>query len=171
MSKEWEPNPPYPYDTPGKIDTPQRRSRRQFLKGAIGVVIVGVAGYFGWTRLLGSSQEGQPAVGGGPPAGYSGKRTALGALTKFETSKDPTQVTVDNQIAFVDASTGKPTLLSGVCTHQGCAVAWNDQQNQYVCPCHNSAFGRDGSVTRGPAALPLPHIPCSVEGGTVYAEG
>jgi len=32
-----------------------------------------------------------------------------------------------------------------ICPHAGCFVAFNDEQNQFQCPCHNSSFGVDGS--------------------------
>jgi cytochrome b6-f complex iron-sulfur subunit len=44
--------------------------------------------------------------------------------------------------------------LSEVCTHQGCTVQFNGS-NGFVCPCHNSTFALDGSVTGGPAPTAL----------------
>ena len=44
-------------------------------------------------------------------------------------------------------------VLSPVCTHLGCIV--NIQGAELVCPCHASAFDREGRVLRGPAQRPL----------------
>lgn len=33
------------------------------------------------------------------------------------------------------------------CPHLGCAVDYRSKTNDYFCPCHNSTFGLDGSVT------------------------
>lgn len=43
--------------------------------------------------------------------------------------------------------------LSGRCTHLGCTVRVG--AGGLSCPCHGSAFGRDGSLRRGPAGAPL----------------
>ena len=41
------------------------------------------------------------------------------------------------------------------CTHLGCAYHYEDNQKQFVCPCHASIFGVNGAVTSGPAPRPL----------------
>jgi cytochrome b6-f complex iron-sulfur subunit len=44
--------------------------------------------------------------------------------------------------------------ISTVCTHLGCLV--KNTAEGFECPCHGSRFAPDGSVTKGPAPLPLP---------------
>ncbi len=53
--------------------------------------------------------------------------------------------------------------LSEVCTHQGCTVKFNGS-NGFVCPCHNSTFALDGSVTGGPAPSALRKYNTSLTG-------
>lgn len=43
--------------------------------------------------------------------------------------------------------------LSTVCTHKGCEVRLMPEA--FECPCHGSAYARDGAVVEGPATQPL----------------
>jgi cytochrome b6-f complex iron-sulfur subunit len=47
--------------------------------------------------------------------------------------------------------------VSAVCTHLGCNVN-HEEGKGFACPCHGSTFGEDGSVSKGPAAWPLPRF-------------
>jgi cytochrome b6-f complex iron-sulfur subunit len=38
-----------------------------------------------------------------------------------------------------------------VCPHLGCLYNWNEESNQFLCPCHYSQYKLDGTVMRGPA--------------------
>ena len=40
------------------------------------------------------------------------------------------------------------------CPHLGCAVDYRSKTNDYFCPCHNSTFGLDGSVTDADSPSP-----------------
>lgn len=48
---------------------------------------------------------------------------------------------------------GSFTVLSSVCTHNGCTV--EPQASRIVCPCHGSTYDRSGNVMLGPAERPL----------------
>jgi len=53
--------------------------------------------------------------------------------------------------------------ISNICTHLGCIV--KPVEDGFACPCHGSTFGRDGSVTKGPAPQPLPWLKVTAGGG------
>ena len=60
--------------------------------------------------------------------------------------------------AVYRAPDGTLTVLSPVCPHMKCHVAWNPQATSWDCPCHGSRFRPDGSLLEGPAMSPLERI-------------
>jgi menaquinol-cytochrome c reductase iron-sulfur subunit len=71
--------------------------------------------------------------------------------------------------ALRDAA-GGVTVFSPVCTHLGCQVAWNRGSQQFVCPCHNSIFTKDGKYVSGPAPRGLDTLPSEVEDGVLSVQ-
>lgn len=49
-------------------------------------------------------------------------------------------------------------LLSPVCPHTGCTVAWNQSETSWDCPCHGSRFDIEGKLLNGPAMSDLKKI-------------
>ena len=45
--------------------------------------------------------------------------------------------------------------LRTVCTHLGCIVIWQENEQKFKCPCHGSGFYKDGVNYEGPAPRPL----------------
>ena len=58
-----------------------------------------------------------------------------------------------------------------VCTHYGCTVAWRDEAEAYVCPCHAGRFDRDGVPVMGPPQRPLRTVPAAIVGDSVRVGG
>jgi glycine/D-amino acid oxidase-like deaminating enzyme/nitrite reductase/ring-hydroxylating ferredoxin subunit len=46
---------------------------------------------------------------------------------------------------------GRAHVVSAVCPHLGCVVAWNELEASWDCPCHGSRFAADGALLQGPA--------------------
>ena len=51
-----------------------------------------------------------------------------------------------------------PYALQPICTHLGCTVPWNAEQNRFICPCHGSQYDAVGRVLHGPAPRSLPLV-------------
>jgi cytochrome b6-f complex iron-sulfur subunit len=60
--------------------------------------------------------------------------------------------------------------LDSRCPHRGCAVEWQSAEGQFLCPCHQSAFTPDGSVTSGPATTALDPLEVTIEGEQVLVK-
>lgn len=78
---------------------------------------------------------------------------------------DGWKVTSEKSTAWVvKNSANQVTAFSPQCTHLGCAYHWDQTQNEFVCPCHNSLFSIDGKVLGGPAPRPLDRYVTKIEG-------
>ncbi|WP_353082876.1 FAD-dependent oxidoreductase [Tessaracoccus lapidicaptus] len=60
---------------------------------------------------------------------------------------------VPEAVSTVDGVTCR---VSGICTHLGGVVRWNDAEKSWDCPLHGSRFAHDGSLLEGPAVADLP---------------
>jgi len=63
--------------------------------------------------------------------------------------------------------TGKSNAIAFTpqCPHLGCIYHWEDEAEKFACPCHASAFSKEGTVVGGPAPRPLDRFASRVEGG------
>ena len=61
-------------------------------------------------------------------------------------------------------------VLSTICPHAGCEVAWEQAANRFPCPCHESYFAADGSRISGPAPRGLDALPARVEDGKLQVQ-
>ena len=57
--------------------------------------------------------------------------------------------------------------LSAVCTHMGCIVQWEKDQQDFLCPCHGGRYTAEGGVVSGPPPKPLTKLPFIVANGTI----
>ncbi len=56
------------------------------------------------------------------------------------------------------------------CTHLGCNVPWDQAQNAFICPCHNSQFTTTGDLVNPPAPRPLDLFPILIQDGQVIVD-
>jgi menaquinol-cytochrome c reductase iron-sulfur subunit len=69
----------------------------------------------------------------------------------------------------VKTSNQEAVAYNPACPHLGCAYHWDEERagapEAFVCPCHASAFSKEGEVLGGPAPRPLDRYVSKVEGG------
>src|ERR1700738_1400225 len=53
---------------------------------------------------------------------------------------------VGSVVGFVRRVNGQPEAISGVCTHQGCRLWFDQPLDQLRCPCHTTSFSPTGPV-------------------------
>ena len=61
-------------------------------------------------------------------------------------------------------------VLSAICPHEGCEVAWEPNANRFSCPCHESFFAADGARISGPATRGLDPLPMRVQDGKLQVQ-
>ena len=78
-------------------------------------------------------------------------------------------VTTEEQNVFVLPAKNNQ-VLSPICPHAGCEVAWEPSTNRFSCPCHESYFTADGSRISGPATRGLDSLPTRVQDGKLQVQ-
>jgi cytochrome b6-f complex iron-sulfur subunit len=154
-----------PAVVPRPVEMPRISRRRWLLDGAIAASAAGVAVAVDRTVFAPSpatqpSAERQltPDEGTWHTVGESADVLA-GAVTRFSTP---------GVLGFVAAENGELAAVSGVCSHQGCLLEFNEAARRLDCPCHRSAFALTGEVLFSQLAIrppPLPRVALRDEGG------
>ncbi|MDF1561184.1 MAG: ubiquinol-cytochrome c reductase iron-sulfur subunit [Bacteroidales bacterium] len=148
----------------GGINSPRpEEGRRNFLRRAWKILgLVAVAELFIFlVSLLKPSRE----------AGSSEPGATLRVIGNIEDFPSGT-MTPDriNKLYIIREKEGGFLALSIVCPHLGCSVLWDETKKQFDCPCHSSAFDRQGVVLSSPAPRPLDYFPVIIEEGKVKVD-
>ena len=62
---------------------------------------------------------------------------------------------------------GELAAFSAVCTHLGCIVQWENEKQDFLCPCHAGRYTVDGVVLSGPPPRPLARLALTVANGAI----
>ena len=82
--------------------------------------------------------------------------------------KDGWLITNVKSLAYVKrVKEDEVIAISAACTHLGCIVTWDEDQQIFKCPCHNSKFDSQGRVISGPAPKPLRRYKTKIEDGRI----
>ena len=61
-------------------------------------------------------------------------------LVKVEQRDGWRRIVSEKAVYVYRDSNGHLCALSSVCPHLGCSIAWHDDKNKFICPCHNGQF-------------------------------
>lgn len=65
---------------------------------------------------------------------------------------------------------GVITAFSRKCTDLGCLVSWDSSREQFICPCHNGVYDRNGKNIAGPPPRPLDRYEVVKKGENIYVK-
>jgi len=60
--------------------------------------------------------------------------------------------------------------VSSKCTHLGCIIQFNTEHDRFECPCHASAFDKNGGVIMSPATRALDYYPIAFKNDKVLVD-
>jgi hypothetical protein len=87
-----------------------------------------------------------------------GRRKPATAISNIKPGSGGIITENDRKIAIYKDNHGNITKLSPVCSHLGCLVHWNSQEDRWTCKCHQSHFKPRGKLISGPATKGLKRL-------------
>ncbi|MEZ4773495.1 MAG: ubiquinol-cytochrome c reductase iron-sulfur subunit [Bacteroidia bacterium] len=63
---------------------------------------------------------------------------------------------------------GELVIFSLVCRHKRCTVAYEEDSEQFVCPCHEGIYDKYGQVVDGPPPAPLHRYKQEIRGNEIW---
>lgn len=159
-----DPTPPpiwkrdFPYESAAE-DEVTRREFARFLVAGAGVMAAGNVGIAAWTQLR-TINTGEPRE----LIPLSDIGVGETHLFRYPTDADPA--------VLLRLSDSELVAFSQKCTHLGCVIYFEAEEDRWHCPCHEGNFDtRSGAVISGPPTRPLGRIDVEVRDDAVWALG
>ena len=80
------------------------------------------------------------------------------------------QVISRKNIFLVRTGDSGVIAIDSTCTHLGCGVRWDADEQLIKCPCHGGVYDRMGTVKSGPPPAPLARLTTKVEGDQILVQ-
>lgn len=148
-------------------------SRREFVTVSVGIIGAVIAVFIGLPAIgyiLSPALKKQTTdawVSLGPLENYPINEPTLFTFTR--TRVNGWEKTVNSFGVYVwRKSEADVVTYSNWCTHLSCRVTWQEDLEQYKCPCHDGFFDEEGAVVSGPPPRPLDRYENKVEDDILY---
>lgn len=131
------------------VPSSPKTTRRNFLDMILGAAVFGWAAsiFYPIVRYL------KPLPNSGPTGPSRLTRDEVSALERDSFVIVPAS---GKRVMVFLQGDGKLRALDARCTHEGCTVQYNANDEVVWCACHNALFDTDGRVLSGPPPRPLP---------------
>jgi len=150
-------------DFPFEVAAEEEVTRREFARYLVlgtGALAAGNLGLAIWTQLHSINR-------GEPRAIVAAGEVAVGDTYLFNYPGN------DDPAVLLKVSESEVVAFSQKCTHLGCVVYFEADENRWHCPCHEGNFeASTGAVISGPPTRPLGRIDVEVRrDGMIWALG
>ena len=148
----------------------ERPARRSFLAALLAVGGAGMAALlsaplvrFAFYPLRNSTNETEWSEIG-PAADFAALTTPVTRLVTVEQVDGWRKIVTQRPVYVVKDAGGALAVLSPVCPHLGCTVRVVEDENKFVCPCHNGVFAASGTLVSGPPPRNLDSLESKIDG-------
>ena len=132
------------HDTPDPLNGPHA-TRRQVVVAASAAALAGGAGVVAGAATERVTPDGHSRAEGPSMQPSDGSWRVVAASADVPAGvMDPFDV--GSVVGFVRRVNGRLEAISGVCTHQGCRLWFDQPLDQLRCPCHSTSFSPTGQV-------------------------
>ena len=135
-------------------------SRRDFLKLGVGALSALALLEVGGASLMFLQPRSLDGEFGGQVIAGLVESFPVGSVVEF----------TDGRFYLIHAPDGGFLAVYRRCTHLGCTVSWEPEQNRFFCPCHASSFDIVGDVENPPAPRALDTFPITIDAGQVVVD-
>ena len=149
----------FPYEVVAEEEVTRREFTRYLVLGA-GTMAAANVGLAMWTQLR-SINIGEPR----PIVALGEVAIGDSYLFRYPSERDPA--------VLMRLGESEVVSFSQKCTHLGCVVFYQTDEQRWHCPCHNGNFDtRTGAVLSGPPPRPLGRINVEIrDDGQIWALG
>ena len=149
----------FPYEIVAEEEVTRREFTRYLVLGA-GTMAAANVGLAMWTQLR-SINIGEPR----PIVALGDVAIGDSYLFRYPSERDPA--------VLMRLGESEVVSFSQKCTHLGCVVFYQTDEQRWHCPCHNGNFDtRTGAVLSGPPPRPLGRINVEIrDDGQIWALG
>jgi len=71
-------------------------------------------------------------------------------------------------VLVIATAPGEVRVLSPLCTHLGCPVAWSAGTSEFRCPCHGGIFSKEGTLVSGPPPRGMDSLDSQIRDGHLW---